>query len=108
MIIFFGIRYTTGRLILTGQECPACKENHSLAVIPQQGYFHIFWIPVFPISRDYIPVCNSCGSTFIHKRPPIDRELKSQYKTPVWTFSGLIIIGIFLLYIFSMMLISKI
>ncbi len=60
---------------------------------------HLFWIPLFPVSKKGYAVCTHCKQTLDEQRMPVNyREavgaLKSKAKTPVWQFSGLIILGI--------------
>lgn len=54
-------------------------------------------IPLFPITKGFIPACNECGSVFTPERIPATPEIKSKYKTPVWTFIGLFLITFFII-----------
>lgn len=94
MLIFFGTRGSTLPPISTGQDCPACGGQHSISVIPYQRYFHIFWIPVLPIGKSFNPVCASCGAIFHPMKLQVTMDVKKQAKTPLWTYIGLILIGV--------------
>lgn len=104
MIFIFGTRATTGDPIQTGQTCPACGTEHAIYMVPQQRYFHLFWIPLFPTSKQFTPVCSSCEAMFTTQKIPATSEVRSQFKTPKWTFAGLIAFGllIFALIVFVM------
>ncbi|MDR2951565.1 MAG: zinc-ribbon domain-containing protein [Dysgonomonas sp.] len=97
MIFIFGTRTTTGNPIQTGQTCPACGEEHSIMMVPEQRYFHLFWIPLFPTSKQFTPVCNLCGAMFTTQKVPVTDEVRKQYKTPKWTLLGPIVLGLLIL-----------
>jgi len=97
MIFIFGTRDTTGSPIQTGQACPACGTEHTIHMVPHQRYFHLFWIPLFPTSKQLVPVCSSCGAMFTTQKIPVTSEVRNQFKTPKWTFTGLIALGLILL-----------
>ena len=97
MIFIFGTRATTGNPIQTGQTCPACGEEHSIMMVPEQRYFHLLWIPLFPTSKRFTPVCNLCGAMFTTQKVPVTEEVRKQYKTPKWTLSGPIVLGLLIL-----------
>lgn len=97
MIFIFGTRGTTGQPIQTSQNCPACGKEHSIYMVPSQRYFHLFWIPLFPTSKQFIPACSSCGAVFTTQKIPVTNEVRSQYKTPKWTFFGLFLFAFLIL-----------
>ena len=87
--------------------CPECGEN-GISFYFFQKYFHLFWIPVFPIGRRSVAACDKCS--IVYKEDRIPRELKSDFsdiksttKVPPYLFIGLalIITGIFLIFHFS-------
>jgi hypothetical protein len=65
-------------------------------------YGHIFWIPMFPIGKTGISVCNNCSQVLkLDAMQPQLRlaydNLKSHAKIPVWHFSGLGIIALIII-----------
>lgn len=94
MIIIFGTRGTTRPGVLTNYICPSCGKEHAIYAVPQQRYFHIFWIPIFPTSRNYTMVCTECGAMFAPTHMPVTPEIKQHVKTPKWTFFGLFFVVI--------------
>ena len=85
-----------GEIKIDNESCPNCKENtiflHGFA-----KYFHIFWIPIFPVYKKKITVCHSCEVEIPKKersqslKDKVELE-KSNFKTPLYLFAGLIII----------------
>lgn len=63
--------------------CRACQKDTLSATFMQQ-LFHVFWIPIFPISRKHLIIsCSSCGSNFpaaIYQEIDIDKNI---LKTPI-------------------------
>lgn len=94
MIIFFGTRSSRGATINTMQKCPSCSMDHSIIVVPYHRYFHVFWIPMFPIGTEYGLGCVNCGSSFSANQLPLDHETKHQIKKPKWLFAGLVLFAV--------------
>ncbi|MBO9150839.1 zinc-ribbon domain-containing protein [Chitinophaga sp. GCM10012297] len=82
-----------------GAKCSHCGTMMSVQVFVYQKYAHIFWIPAFPLGKTGGSVCTHCKQTLKPKEMPNDLKLsydslRSRAKTPIWTFSGLIVIGL--------------
>jgi hypothetical protein len=101
-MIIYGSRAT--QLVKEGlsDKCPHCG-SYSLQLYIFQRYAHVFWIPMFPIGKIGVAECTSCKKTWKKKEFSDTtrlsyQNLKSQAKTPAWTFTGLgvlaVIIGI--------------
>ena len=109
MNFIFGTRGTSGSPIHTGHPCPACGKEDSILMIPHQRYFHLLWVPLFPTTKHFTPVCCSCGTSFTIQQFPVTDEIRSQFKTPRWTFvvpSVVGILAVFILVFVSIYLIS--
>jgi len=81
---------------IEGGECPSCGHNQ-FGTFGLLKYFHIFWIPVIPVSRKAGMQCTHCKKTLVGKELPSD--VSSKIKKMVFTnkntapmFAGLIII----------------
>lgn len=67
-----------------------------------QRYAHIFWIPIFPLYRNYILFFPNTGEvytkTMFQKTPEdykkICKEVSQKAKTPWWTFIGIAVFGL--------------
>lgn len=101
-MIIFGTKAKLLRTDKVEQEtCTHCGAQHSIYVSIFQRYFHIFWIPFFPIGKAKVSQCGHCRQVLqAHEMPaPLQAQSKAiaaQASTPVWTFSGLALLGIFI------------
>jgi hypothetical protein len=107
MLIFFGIRSTVIKQQKIEREttCPKCQATNSFVSCTNARYFHIFWIPIFPLGKSTVIVCSNCGETY-RKRDFTetivqDLERENQLnppRRPIWHSCGcLLIIGFILL-----------
>ena len=85
-----------GEIKINNESCPNCKENN-IFLHGFVKYFYIFWIPIFPVYKKKITVCHSCEVEIPKKersqslKDKVELE-KSNFKTPLYLFAGLIII----------------
>jgi zinc-ribbon family len=100
MLIIFGSK---GRVI--GQEpvrkhtCENCGKQGDSVMVVTARYFHIYWIPFFPIGKQTVCVCGNCKalkeqnemSNALTERI---QDIKNSVKIPIHHWSGLIIIGL--------------
>ncbi len=93
MIIFYGHR---SRVTWTGEEpantsCTQCGQR-ALVPVVSQGYFHVFWIPMFPLWKKANFVCGQCRRIVDAKEQPalkeFARDAKREARTPFWYFLG--------------------
>lgn len=100
MIFFFGTRNTT---ILTeyirNLTCIHCNNENTIYVAVISSHFHVFWIPIFPVSKNVYTVCQHCQQTFVEPKMPDTyraavRGYRMVAKAPVWQYFGLIVIGV--------------
>ena len=81
--------------------CKHCGTENSIDLSAFQKYAHIFWIPVFPMSKFYQAVCGHCRQALVQQEVHAGyrtayEDLKHQLRTPIWTFSGLALIAVFI------------
>lgn len=83
-------------------QCEKCKKQR-MVISVFQSYFHLLWLPMFPIKKKCASQCLQCQNilvekNFDEKQIEIARELKKEYSTPYWTFVGtlLFLIGLIL------------
>ena len=91
MFILFGAKPIISPPMPTGRTCSECGCIESIFVVPAQEYFHVFWIPMFPLVKKYTFICNNCGGEFTEPKKEIPLEVKRQCKTPRWAFIGSVI-----------------
>jgi hypothetical protein len=99
MFFLYGLRSTKGKPIEAKEVCPSCGKEHTVYVYPYYEYFHIFWIPIFPVSKQIVVACVSCDKVFNVNKKDLNKDIKSQMKTPKWHFIGLVFMLIFFSYI---------
>ena len=60
-MIIWGIRWfatTLGQLLYS---CSNCGKKTAHTAVVQKGWFTLFFIPLIPIGKKYVIVCNLCG-----------------------------------------------
>ncbi len=84
--------------------CENCKDI-DMDVNVFREYLHMFFIPFFPIGQKNANVrCNNCGDRkYI---VPLQQQYEKSAKTPVYLYSGLIVIAVLIL-LFSIAVISN-
>ena len=80
--------------------CPHCQSQDVIDIHVFGRYAHIFWIPVFPMGKIGTTSCQHCKQTLKEKELPNEfkqafKHFKGSLKTPIWHFSGLILIALF-------------
>src|ERR1017187_1201353 len=98
MIIYGSKNKELAKEILTDQ-CQNCGKQNCVHIHVFQKYAHAFWIPIFPMEKTGGSQCDHCKQVLkLKEMPPSLRaaydNLKSQTKTPIWTYSGLAIIAV--------------
>ncbi|MFY0604087.1 MAG: hypothetical protein JXQ93_09060 [Flavobacteriaceae bacterium] len=102
MIIYGTGAKNFGAKKLKGVKCENC-ESSKMYITGYCQYAHIFWIPLFPTSKKIFTICENCEEELPKKYIPkktMDRIKleKSGFKTPIYLFSGLIIITMLIFY----------
>jgi hypothetical protein len=84
MIIFYGTRSSDSETRLN-TPCNNCRQP-ALLQSDWHRYFHIMWIPTFPIDKHREINCQACGNSY-----------EGKASTPIWTFLGAMIFACCLL-----------
>ncbi len=73
-------------------KCPSCGLQN-LVIVGSQCVFDLFWIPIIPLKKSTYVRCQSCKTTYVHEPSADETAIQnSGFKTPWWSFSGLLII----------------
>lgn len=105
-MIIFGTRASRiGTINVAGSQCDYCHHDQSQEITQFGNYFHVFWIPFFPIGRRTFGECTHCKRT-IRKREFSPQLLatfnmnKSEIRRPIWHWSGLLIVAAMVLTVY--------
>ena len=101
-MIIYGTRASNiGNFEVSDSKCSYCNEGDTQRVSVFGRYFHIFWIPIFPIGKKAVAECTHCKRTIEQKE--FSPQLKNQYqeikknaKRPFWHWLGIGLVGLFI------------
>lgn len=98
-MIIYGSKATQIATKNTMDKCQNCGNQNSVQMSVFQKYAHVFWIPLFPMGKIGVTQCSHCKQTLVNKDfqgilAEMYKTEKINTKTPLWTFSGLIILTI--------------
>jgi hypothetical protein len=105
MILFGRKAHHLGLTNAKDIKCEKCGKC-DVVISAFQKYFHILWLPMFPIKKDCASQCLNCQNIMVERKfsaevKKLASKLKKQYSTPFWSFSG-IFLGLLILLIKSM------
>jgi hypothetical protein len=98
MLVFYGTKIVPIGVDQITMRCPSCEVHTPTDLMVYSRYFHIYFLPISPYSKEAYVVCNKCGS----KRSglPFDRdlfsnynEIRSRFRHPFYTYAGVAIFG---------------
>lgn len=89
--IYFGTKETPIGVIEQLVYCPACECDAAADIMVLSTYFHIYFLPLFPVSKEVNIICKKCGykrygSAFNSTTIKNYAELKGKFKHPWYTF----------------------
>ncbi|WP_108869101.1 zinc-ribbon domain-containing protein [Aquimarina aquimarini] len=109
MFLYFGTRSSRlkERKLQGNTTCPNCEIHNSFIATTFGKYFHVFWIPLFPLFKTTILECSHCKKSYHQKEIPVninrvllkDNQL-NPVKTPLWQWSGSLILIVLFLFTF--------
>ncbi|MBL4670246.1 MAG: zinc-ribbon domain-containing protein [Flavobacteriales bacterium] len=103
-MVIIGYRSTLiGETTLSFTTCEECGTKNSYTVFTYGRYFHVFWIPLFPIGKTYLAECSHCKKAYSKERL-FTKEVREAFHTervrtpvkrPFWhSIGSLMILGI--------------
>ncbi len=78
MILFLGIRPLKSKeKPLGGLQCPYCGQKDTLTGNLTPHYFHLFWLPIFPVYTSKQASCSHCKRGFFKEEftPEMEKAL---------------------------------
>ena len=102
--MIYGTKTTPVATENIADSCANCQTSNSILMSVLQKYVHIFFIPFIPVGKTGVTVCAHCKQAltkgeFNGSLNSRYDTLKSQSKTPIWTFSGLVLLAILILFL---------
>lgn len=78
--------------------CPACESDQWADIMVSSVYTHVYFIPFYPSDKDVYIHCSKCGlkryGVPFNKRNFKDyEEMRSRYRHPWYTFTGVMILA---------------
>ncbi len=92
MFFILGVRKSRIGTQVCSSACSYCQQKDTLALIAYQNYFHVFWIPLFPLWKEVHSVCVHCKQQrrlgeFSPEMKLEGVELRKRSKTPFFTYA---------------------
>lgn len=101
MIVFGSRASNIGQIDVPSSKCDYCQNESTQRISVFGKYAHVFWIPTFPIGKKAVAECTHCKRTieqkeFSSKLSQRYEQNKSNIKTPLWHWSGSILVAGFI------------
>jgi hypothetical protein len=82
--------------------CPSCESYQWSDIMVSGKYFHLYWIPIFPLDKELNIICRKCGLkryglSFNSKIISNYGEIKDKFRHPWYTYIGICILIVFIL-----------
>jgi len=84
-------------------KCSNCGKQNCIEMIIFQSYAHVYWIPFYPKAKTGASQCLNCNHILQNNEFTDDlifqyKTLRKKSKTPLWSFIGICILTVFILY----------
>lgn len=60
-MIVYGYRTRNKVMGQTDYACPKCQQATAHTVVRSRRWMTLFWVPIFPITKNSIARCSACG-----------------------------------------------
>ncbi len=83
MIIIYGTKVFTKNMGYYGEkaQCESCGKEYPYSFVKISTWFHICYIPLFPVKKTYYKMCPVCSAGVEMKSKAAKAEMKSLQKT---------------------------
>lgn len=97
MLIFGTKTIPQKTLRIKNETCQHCSKIDTTTYTVATEYFHIFWIPTFPLPKKYSVYCEFCRNIFVNDeiKPNlylVIQAFSKQIKTPIYYWVGTLFI----------------
>jgi len=107
--IFFGTKKAVIGMDELIIRCPSCEKDSYADVMISSNYYHIYFIPIFPVDKEADCICQDCrlktyAIPFNERTFKNYREIKSNFRHPWYTYvvSGLFTVLVLLVILFNL------
>jgi hypothetical protein len=102
-MIIYGVRNKQLAGEVIADKCENCGNNNCIDMHVFQRYAHIFWIPLLPLGKTGVSQCDNCKQVLKSSKMTANlkiayQNVAAQTKTPIWTFTGIAIIAVFIVF----------
>lgn len=110
MFFLFGSRSSKIREVdLKNTTCLYCETRNSFRVTTFGNYFHLFWVPLFPLHKTHVAECHHCKKTYTKDMftPEMLKSLENENrlkpaKRPIWQGCGCLVLLVFFIIVMSL------
>lgn len=98
-MIFYGRKANKiGEIDIDHTSCTYCNQNDTQRISVFGKYFHLYWIPFFPIGKEVVAECTHCKRTIRENEfsPALKsayRQYRTSVKRPYWHWTGIGVIA---------------
>lgn len=92
----YGVKKATIGIDEIMVKCPSCEVDNYADIMVMSNYYHIWFIPIFPIGKEINIVCQKCGLRrynvpFNSRTVKNYEEIKHEFRHPWYTYFTVII-----------------
>lgn len=97
-ILIYGVQKTAIGIDEVLEKCPSCESDTFCDLFLTSDYYHMFYIPIFPIGKEVSIFCKKCGLKRYNVPLTVQtmknyQELNSKFRHPWYTYSVPIVFG---------------
>lgn len=111
-LVVFGVKKATLGIDEVLEKCPSCEADTFTDVFLTGDYYHIYYIPIFPIGKEISFFCQKCGLR--RHNIPLNKEttksyndLNRKYKHPWYSYFFILFFGSLVLLAIILSLLPK-
>lgn len=101
-ILIYGTQSTPIGIDEQFVRCPSCEHDANADIMVQSTYFHFYFLPLFPVSKEVNIICKKCGlkrygSHFNAENIKNYEEIKGNFHHPWYSYIFITLVSILIL-----------